>query len=87
MKTSYSSQDNDQRELLGSHSDYTNIDNTKSTSSSCENMSDKSLDKVNKCWFRPLIFSLGFTLFDNLLRSCFNQEQVRYLRHFGKGTT
>ncbi|MFS7998737.1 hypothetical protein Hanom_Chr12g01157451 [Helianthus anomalus] len=115
MDTSYSSQDDNQGELLGTHSESNNIVDTEITSNSYEELSDsrpcvdcavkdspsvsadafidlsdltytffnESPKKGNKGWFRPLVFSLGFTLSDNLLHSCLKQGQFRYLRHFG----
>ncbi|MFS8033750.1 hypothetical protein Hanom_Chr17g01573251 [Helianthus anomalus] len=41
-----------------------------------------SPDKVNKGWFHPP-YSLGFVLFDNLLRFRINHKHLRYIRHFG----
>ncbi|MFS7995406.1 hypothetical protein Hanom_Chr12g01117541 [Helianthus anomalus] len=40
MKIRYSSQDNNKGEMLGRHSESTNIDKTKSTSTSYESMSN-----------------------------------------------
>ena len=115
MDITNSSQDDDQGELVGLHSNHNNIVASEITSNSCEDLSDsrpcvdcavkdspsvsadayidlsdstytffnESPDKGNKGWSHPPVFSLGFTLSDNLLRSCLKLGQLRYLRHFG----